>query len=102
MPFTLCRKQFPVTGAFAMTINKSQGQGFDHVGLYMGKPVFSHGQLYVALSRSKHPENIRICTDTGEPFDKLTNVVYKKFFYQLQWNKFEMEIHNSNVWKGTR
>jgi len=23
LPFTLCRRQFPVTGAFAMTINKS-------------------------------------------------------------------------------
>ncbi|GBM84171.1 hypothetical protein AVEN_126513-1, partial [Araneus ventricosus] len=34
-----------------MTINKSQGQTFDHVGIYLDKPVFSHGHLYVALSR---------------------------------------------------
>ena len=34
-----------------MTINKSQSQTFDFVGLYLPRPVFTHGQLYVALSR---------------------------------------------------
>lgn len=50
-PFTLCRRQFPIRPAFAMTINKSQGQTFQRVGIYLPKPVFSHGQLYVGLSR---------------------------------------------------
>ena len=48
LPFTLKRRQFPVIPAFAMTINKSQGQTFDQVGIYLNEPVFSHGQLYVA------------------------------------------------------
>jgi len=34
-----------------MTINKSQGQSVEHVGVDLRTPVFSHGQLYVALSR---------------------------------------------------
>ena len=51
LPFRMKRRQFPVILAFAMTINKSQGQSFDHVGIYLPEPVFAHGQLYVALTR---------------------------------------------------
>ena len=54
-PFTLKRLQFPVKVAFAMTINKSQGQSLGRVGLYLPRPCFGHGQLYVALSRSGNP-----------------------------------------------
>ena len=35
IPFKLARLQIPVMPAFAMTINKSQGQSFDKVGLYL-------------------------------------------------------------------
>jgi ATP-dependent DNA helicase PIF1 len=60
LPFTLRRCQFPVRLAFAMTINKAQGQTFDRVGLLLPAPVFSHGQLYVAFSRVRDPANIRV------------------------------------------
>ncbi|XP_065318549.1 ATP-dependent DNA helicase PIF1-like [Gordionus sp. m RMFG-2023] len=59
LSFILKRRQFPILPAFVITINKSQGQTFDHVGLYFNEPVFSHGQLYVALSRCSK-KNIKI------------------------------------------
>ncbi|XP_071739779.1 uncharacterized protein [Rutidosis leptorrhynchoides] len=55
IPFRFQRRQYPLSVCCTMTINKSQGQSLEHVGLFLPKPVFSHGQLYVALSR---PESI--------------------------------------------
>ena len=43
-----------------MTVNKAQGQTIPNIGVYLSKPVFSHGQLYVALSRATTRSNIRI------------------------------------------
>ena len=70
-PFTLRRLQFPVKVAYAMTISKSQGQSLGRVGLYLPRPVFGHGQLYVALSRSGNPPAGRlgvriVAVDTGD------------------------------------
>ncbi len=42
MPFTLRWRQFPLRPAFAMTINKAQGQTLQTVGVYLPKPVFCH------------------------------------------------------------
>ena len=52
LPCHLKWRQFPVKLAFAMTINRAQSQNMEKVGIFLPKPVFSHGQLYVALSRS--------------------------------------------------
>ncbi|KAK6031187.1 hypothetical protein OSTOST_02662 [Ostertagia ostertagi] len=55
-----------------MTINKAQGQSFSKVGIYLPEEVFSHGQLYVALSRAKTPEGIKIESSSTS----LKNIVY--------------------------
>ena len=59
-PFQFQRKQFPILPAFAMTINKSQGGTFDKVGIDLSTHVFSHGQLYVALSRVRSFDSLKI------------------------------------------
>ncbi|XP_035840255.1 ATP-dependent DNA helicase pif1-like [Helianthus annuus] len=85
IPFKFQRKQFPITVCFAMTINKSQGQSLSRVGLYLRDPVFSHGQLYVALSRVNTKDGVKllIFDKNGWPTNQTTNVVYKEIFGNL-------------------
>ena len=60
IPFSMYRRQFPLRLEYAITINRSQGQTYDEVGIILFSPVFSHGQLYVALSRCKNKQNIKV------------------------------------------
>jgi hypothetical protein len=60
LPFTFAKKQFPLRLAYAMTINKFQGQTLSYVGLHLVDDVFSHGQLYVAFSCAKAPTNVKV------------------------------------------
>ncbi|KAJ0485171.1 putative DNA helicase [Helianthus annuus] len=85
IPFKLQRRQFPLCVCFAMTINKSQGQSLSKVGLFLRQPVFTHGQLYVALSRVKSMDGLKILIldSEGKITNKTTNVVYKEIFSNL-------------------
>ena len=59
-PFEMKRKQFPVRSAFGVTCNKSQDQTFHTIGVYLHRPLFSHGQLYVALSQVGSPHHVKV------------------------------------------
>jgi len=81
LPFILSRKQFSVTLIFSITINKSQGQTISNVGIYLPLHVFSHDQLYVALSRGVSQNSTKILIKEGkiegEDGDFTKNVVFK-------------------------
>ena len=49
-----------------MTINKSQGQTLTNVGVYLKKPVFTHGQLYVAMSRVTNKRGLKILVENED------------------------------------
>jgi ATP-dependent DNA helicase PIF1 len=74
MSFEFKSLQFPVWLAFAMTINKAQGQSLQVCGLNLENPCFSNGQLYVACSRVGKPSNLFVYT----PEEKTKNIVYLK------------------------
>ena len=89
-PFTLKRRQFPVRPCFCMTVNKSQGQSFKRAGVYLPKPLFTHGQLYVAASRVGDPRAIRFVINQA-PYKPLMAKAGSKRAIQLD-QKFTTNI----------
>ena len=66
--------QFPEKLALSMTINKSQGQTLEFVGMNLEEDCFAHGQLYVAYSRVKNPNNLYYYSQK----DLTSNIVFRE------------------------
>lgn len=73
LPKPMTRLQFPLRVAYGMTINKSQGQTFAKVGLYLSKPCFAHGQLYVACSRVSCIQHLTVYVEPGTSQGTMTS-----------------------------
>jgi ATP-dependent DNA helicase PIF1 len=85
-PFELTRLQFPIKIAFALTINRAQGQSAKRCGILLPKNIWTHGQIYVAFSRCGNPDNIFVWAEQSQfeeyGLDKskkyVKNVVYRE------------------------
>jgi len=82
LPLKFQIRQFPISLCFAKTINKRQGQTLNKVGLYLPRLMFTHGQLYVVVSRVKSKKGLKILIldDNGNTSNSTTNVVYIGIF----------------------
>jgi ATP-dependent DNA helicase PIF1 len=75
------RRRYPLKLAYAITINKSQGQTLKKVGLlYLKTSVFTHGQLYVALTRVQSQANKFVLTDQRT----VNNIVYNEVLLKIE------------------
>lgn len=74
--YILRRKQFPVKPCFAMTINKSQGQTFEIVGVDFRHECFSHGQFYVSVTRTSSVKDFVVMLPGEEGESQTSNVVW--------------------------
>jgi len=95
LPYKFRRKQFPLTLCFEMKINKSQCQSLSRVGVYLPKPVFTHGQLYVIVSRvtSRKGLKLLILDEDNNVCKETTNVLYREFFKKYDhWLCFRIVV----------
>jgi hypothetical protein len=75
LPFTIVRRQYPIIPAYCLSVHKAQGQTIQKCGLILESDPFTHGQLYVALSRVSCWECMWVMLHTGE--SDIHNMVLK-------------------------
>eukprot|EP00985_Skeletonema_marinoi_P033783 scaffold42176_cov854-Skeletonema_marinoi.AAC.1 len=73
IPFV--RRQYPILLAYYLTINRSQGQTLDVVGVEPPTSVFMHGHVYVGYGRTGDPKGLHIYANQDKFDCKRLNVL---------------------------
>ena len=78
---SIVRKQLPLRPALTFTLDKAQALTLEQMVLYWRKPVFTHDQFYVALSRCGKRSNVKVMVVSGRSEDReggfTRNIVYR-------------------------
>ena len=84
----------PLLVSFAMTLNKSQGQTLTHVEVFLRNPVFSHGQLCVAICRVKTRVRLKLLIPDENINHRIqgTNIVFGEVFQILTCDSLSSQI----------
>ncbi len=91
---TFC--QFPLRLAWAITIHKSQGLTFEHA-IIDANAAFSHGQVYVALSRCKTFEGLVLSTPITQRAVKTDNTVAQFVERASQNSPTQEQLNNAKI-----
>lgn len=91
LPYILTRRQYSIRLCFAMTVNKSQVQSLETVGVNVRTSAFTHGQLYVALSRVTTLQGITILMAENSD-GKINNIVYPEVLLRPPDRQLLMQI----------
>ena len=84
--FVMTRTQFPLRLSYAMTKNKSQGQSIPYSLNDIRHPPFSHGHLYVSMSRATDADQVRFFCNRDQVEDEgviVDNVVYEEMLLSV-------------------
>ena len=93
-PVEYQRTQFPIRLDFGITANRSQGKTYKLVGVNLTTELFSHGQLYVSMSRVGTGKNLRIYKPkNSSTFGYMRNVVYPEV---LSTERLHLHPENDN------
>ena len=75
LPFIISKRQFLIWLCFTITVNKSQKQSFNFIGVNLYMPVFTYRQLYIALLKVTDINGLSVLLPQNRD-STTTNIIY--------------------------